>query len=454
MNAQEDNVRPLRACERQGDGGRPVAGARGAGSARIVHGSRIGSARNENTDSHSRRRSRWRFQREPRRAAVRRAPGWVRIFRAVCACVLTLVAAPRVAVAHELGLTRATVTFAADRTYAIEVLVDAESLLAKLEILAGRSPSGAVPVNELPARIRALEPIVLERVGIIFDGARQQPAFAYVPVETPKDTTGPDKTGPAPTGTGPTALLRFTGDVPSGARQFQMNYGLVLGSYALTLKNASDAAPITVWVAGGQDSDPIDLTRGLVPPSRLAVARQYLVLGFEHILPKGLDHILFVLGIFLLSTKWRSVLLQVTTFTIAHSITLGLTIYGIVSLPSAIVEPMIALSITYVAVENLFTTTLKPWRVALVFAFGLLHGMGFAGVLRQLGLPRSEFLTALVTFNLGVEAGQLAVIAIALAAVGWWRHARTVDYRRWVVVPASVVIALVGAYWTITRTIG
>lgn len=358
-----------------------------------------------------------------------------------CAMVLAL-AAP--ALAHELGLTRATVTFAADRTYTIEVLVDSESLLAKLEILAGRSPSSAVPASELPARIEALSPILLSKVGLIFDGARQQPAFTFVPVATPKEVVG----------TGPTAILRFSGEVPGGAKQFQMNYGLVLGSYALTLKNASDATPITVWVGGGQDSDPIDLTRGLVPPSRLTVAGEYLVLGFEHILPKGLDHILFVLGIFLLSTRWRSVLLQVTTFTIAHSITLGLTIYGVVSLSPSIVEPLIALSITYVAVENLFTTTLRPWRVALVFAFGLLHGMGFAGVLRELGLPRSEFLTALLTFNLGVEGGQLAVIAIALAAVGWWRSARTGDYRRWVVVPASVLIAIVGAYWTITRTIG
>ena len=375
------------------------------------------------------------------RRRVRLRAGLARI---TLACVTLLVAAAGPALAHELGLTRATVTFAADRTYTIEVLVDSESLLAKLEILAGRSPSSAVPVGELPDRIAALTPILLSKVGIVFDGTRQDPAFAFVPVETPKEVVG----------TGPTALLRFSGAVPSGARQFQINYGLVLGSYAVTLKNASDAAPITLWVAGGQDSDPVDLTRGLVPPSRLAVAREYLVLGFEHILPKGLDHILFVLGIFLLSTRWRSVLLQVTTFTIAHSITLGLTIYGVVSLSPSIVEPLIALSITYVAVENLFTTTLKPWRVALVFAFGLLHGMGFAGVLRELGLPRSEFLTALVTFNLGVEAGQLAVIAIALAAVGWWRSARSGDYRRWVVVPASVLIAIVGAYWTITRTIG
>ena len=130
-------------------------------------------------------------------------------------------------------------------------------------------------------------------------------------------------------------------------------------------------------------------------------------------------------------------LLQVSTFTLAHSITLGLTIYGVVSLPARVVEPMIALSIAYVAIENLVTAELKSWRVALVFAFGLLHGMGFAGVLRDLGLPRAQFLTALLTFNLGVEAGQLTVIALAFAAVAYWRANRPA-YRRFIVQPVSL----------------
>ena len=151
----------------------------------------------------------------------------------------------------------------------------------------------------------------------------------------------------------------------------------------------------------------------------------------------------------MLSTKLRPLLLQVTAFTPAHTITLGLTIYGVFSLAPSIVEPLIALSIAYVAVENLVTTELKPWRVALVFAFGLLHGMGFAGVLTDLGLPRGEFVTALLTFNVGVEMGQLAVIGVAFTMV-----AGVMDrewYRRRVVIPASVVIAAVGLYWTVER---
>ena len=129
------------------------------------------------------------------------------------------------------------------------------------------------------------------------------------------------------------------------------------------------------------------------PPmvTRLAPPWRYLTLGFTHIVPHGLDHMLFVLGIYLLSRRARSVLCQVSAFTVAHSITLGLSMYGVVSVSPRIVEPMIAISIAYVAIENLFLSELKSWRVVLVFAFGLLHGMGFAGALKDLGLPRSEF---------------------------------------------------------------
>src|SRR5207247_6004814 len=131
------------------------------------------------------------------------------------------------------------------------------------------------------------------------------------------------------------------------------------------------------------------------------------------------DHMLFVLGIYLLSGRARAVLWQVSAFTVAHSITLALSMYGVVAVSPKIVEPLIALSIAYVAIENIFRSDLKSWRVALVFAFGLLHGLGFAGALKELGLPRSEFLTALLTFNVGVEAGQLAVIGAAFMLVGW-----------------------------------
>jgi hypothetical protein len=144
---------------------------------------------------------------------------------------------------------------------------------------------------------------------------------------------------------------------------------------------------------------------------------------------------------------------QVTSFTVAHSITLGLTIYGVVSLPASVVEPLIAASIVYVAVENMLTAQLHVWRVFVVFGFGLLHGMGFAGVLQEVGLPRAEFLTGLISFNLGVEFGQLTVILLAFLAVGIGFKDRP-WYRRRLVLPASALIALVGLYWMVQRIAG
>jgi hydrogenase/urease accessory protein HupE len=218
----------------------------------------------------------------------------------------------------------------------------------------------------------------------------------------------------------------------------------------MTIRNAASGDPATEWLEGGQSSTPFALASPPPPPGRWVTVWRYLTLGFTHILPNGLDHMLFVLGIFLLSGRARSVLWQVSAFTVAHSITLGLSMYGVVTVSPRVVEPLIAVSIAYVAIENIFLSELKAWRVALVFAFGLLHGLGFAGALKDLGLPRSEFVTALVTFNVGVEAGQLAVIGAAFLIVGWHCASRA-WYRSRIVVPASALIACTALYWTIVR---
>lgn len=183
----------------------------------------------------------------------------------------------------------------------------------------------------------------------------------------------------------------------------------------------------------------------------IVVVFRYVQMGYTHILPEGLDHILFVLGLFLLSTRLKPLLWQITAFTVAHSLTLALSLYGLVRLPPTIIEPVIAASIAFVAIENLFTTELKPWRPFVVFGFGLVHGMGFAGALKDLGLQRHDFLTALVGFNAGVELGQLSVVALALLAVGWFRSRP--GYRRLVVVPASAIIAAVAIFWTFQRVL-
>ena len=347
---------------------------------------------------------------------------------------------PLTVAAHEIGKTQVTATFAHDGTYRIDVVVDPDTLLTKLEVYSG-APLAAAPNRAVrDQRIAALNSVFAEHVRLAFDGRSASPTVRYVPASAFSDLAQ------AP------SIVRLTGRVPAPAGTFTFADEMVLGSYALNVR-VGEAPPRIVWLEGGRVSDPISLAAPAAPLTAWAVARQYFLLGFTHIVPKGLDHILFVIGIFLLNARWRSIFAQVSAFTLAHSITLGLTMYGVVSLPPRVVEPLIALSIAYVAIENLVTADLKPWRLALVFSFGLLHGMGFAGVLRDLGLPRSQFLTALITFNGGVEAGQLTVIASAFAAVVYWRS-RSDVYRRLVVRPASLVIAVTGLYWMVQRAIG
>lgn len=178
----------------------------------------------------------------------------------------------------------------------------------------------------------------------------------------------------------------------------------------------------------------------------------YLRLGFEHILPLGLDHILFILSLFFLSSKLKTIFWQATAFTLAHSITLGLSMYGYIKPLPAIVEPIIALSIFFIAAENLLTQQLKPGRMAIITLFGLIHGMGFAGALSEIGLPPGRFMTALTAFNLGVELGQIAVILIAYFMATKWFSTRS-WYRSRIVQPVSAGIALLALYWAIERTI-
>lgn len=186
-----------------------------------------------------------------------------------------------------------------------------------------------------------------------------------------------------------------------------------------------------------------------VTPGFAETAGRYLVLGFEHIVPLGVDHVLFVLALFLLSPRLAPLLLQLTTFTLAHSLTLALVAMGVMSPPASVVEPLIAASIVFVGVENLRRRRLGPTRLAVVAAFGLLHGMGFAGVLHELGLPEGHSWLALAAFNVGVELGQIAVVLAALALT--WRSRVDGEHPRWIRVPASGAIALMGLFWVVVR---
>lgn len=176
----------------------------------------------------------------------------------------------------------------------------------------------------------------------------------------------------------------------------------------------------------------------------------YFKLGVQHIIPYGTDHILFVTSLCLLSTRIKTILLQATAFTVAHSVTLALSMKNILVAPGPIVEPIIALSILFVAIENLLLSELRPWRIVLVFLFGLVHGMGFASALNEIGLPRNKFYTSIVSFNAGVEIGQAMVITCVFLLI-IFPFGKKPGYRKFFVYPASILIALISAYWFIKR---
>ena len=183
----------------------------------------------------------------------------------------------------------------------------------------------------------------------------------------------------------------------------------------------------------------------------------YTGIGIGHILPGGLDHILFVLALFLSSTRLRYLVIQISAFTLAHTVTLGLAAAGTISPSSNVVEPLIALTIAFVAIENLFIKDMPAWRPLLVLCFGLLHGLGFAGFFGELGLPPGQFWSALIGFNLGVEIGQLSIVVLAFVLLrAWlrWAPVRAPEraYRRWVVIPVSLLIGIVGCWWAIERS--
>ena len=351
------------------------------------------------------------------------------------------------AASHEIRPAIADVELSEDRI-SVELRLTAETLLAGID-LEGLEDTNEAPEADQYDVLRAEPPIVIAgkirnswsslrngffvKVGDdeIFLDLTNVVVDAIGDVELPRDT-----------------IISLSAPLPQNGTSVQIGWAAANGPIIVRQVEGGDDA-YAGFLSNGALSEPLPRS-GAISENATSVLIRYIAVGFDHIIPQGLDHILFVLGLFLLSTRFRPLLTQITIFTVAHTITLALAASGFVSISAAIVEPLIAVSIVYVAIENVFTKKLTRWRPFIIFIFGLLHGLGFASVLSEFGLAPGRFVSALIGFNIGVEVGQIVVVTVAFLAVGLW-FGRKPWYRRVISIPASLAIAAVGAYWAVER---
>ncbi len=340
--------------------------------------------------------------------------------------------------AHQVNLSTARVTLGGDRSVAVEVALKGSDA----DRLAGTNVFDAQRDSVDPARVASSALSIIAYVN------------AHVAV------TGLDGTPCVPG----TAALMPDGDGVIFRNSFSC--GNVAGDivYRSTVLTATDPSARQVVLIGEGANAPQALldagnttvTLSAPAPSLISTMQRYLVTGIEHIF-LGYDHIAFLVAVVLWARRLIPVIKIVTAFTIAHSITLSLAALNVVVIPSSVVEPAIAASIVFVAVENFFSRDIdRRWRVA--FVFGLIHGFGFAGALREVGLPPNAVATALAAFNVGVEIGQVAIVSIVVPMLIALDRLMTPDRAKplraaSLVYALSVLIGLLGSYWLLTRVL-
>ena len=230
--------------------------------------------------------------------------------------------------------------------------------------------------------------------------------------------------------------------------QWIESYGPTIVRYT---DNNDTSQNVSHYLEAGAASPVIKVRDEKLDESLFKMATRFITLGFIHIIPRGLDHILFVLGLVLLHPAFKPVLLQVTLFTIAHSITLALATLGFAGFSIVWVEAAIAASIVYIALDNLRSKPVNALRLVVVFLFGLLHGFGFASVLSELSSAGGNYVVSLAAFNVGVELGQLAVVLLFFLSIGYWCRDKS-WYGSVVRIPCSLLVGVVGLFWFLQRT--
>ena len=348
------------------------------------------------------------------------------------------------------------ITVNTNGSYSIEVRASVEALLTGINAKYRNTTES--PNSEKYDELRELEaPDLQERFKPFYATFESQVKLEIDGKNVPLKITNVEIPEPGYTKVPRNSVIYLQGELPRDSKILRWFYPAAFGDNAVRVRQVDENNSQWhwsewQWIREDTFSEPFSLTEVFSKRPVSTVISEYVVAGFQHIIPLGLDHILFIIGIFLLSTKMRPLLWQVTMFTIAHSITLGMSMSGYINLPANIVEPLIALSIAYIGFENIYHKSLHNSRLVIVFAFGLLHGMGFASVLQEFGMPADAFLTALISFNIGVELGQLAIILLGFLLVGFWfKHKDW--YRKLIIIPASAAIGITGLYWTYDRII-
>jgi hypothetical protein len=369
---------------------------------------------------------------------------WSHILVSVSAAILAIVTALP-SHAHEVIPAVADVRVSSQGVD-MSIRLTAEAILAGIDLSAVIDTNDADQADEYD-RLRALDPDVLaaqisenwgalsSKINMTINDARMDLTLTGVEVDPVGDLD----------------VARYTvitAMVDAPVSHVTLGWAAEYGG--LVVRQADVENGITEFLSDGSNSQIMTPLGEETAQTAMEAFASYVPVGFDHIIPKGLDHILFVLGLYFLSAGLRALIWQISAFTLAHTVTLAAGALGWVVVSPAIVEPLIAASIVFVAVENIAFNKLNPWRPLVIFGFGLLHGLGFASVLGEFGLPQSQFIPALIGFNVGVEIGQLTIIAIAFLAVGLWFGGRD-WYRARVSIPASAVIAAIGAWWFIER---
>lgn len=343
--------------------------------------------------------------------------------------------------AHDPGLSSARVAFEG-RSIVLRLQVDARDLAAALPI--DRDGDGAIDSAELDAGAAALRDMVAERVHVSLGDERARVAVIVCELDADADVVLDLRAELPPRAAGPLCYrLALLETLPRGHRHFVSVHaasGALLGDGLLHRGAAALVVPESALAPAATAA-----------PATLARAWRFVVLGVEHVLI-GFDHVLFLLTLLLAVRRFSAAIAIITSFTLAHSSTLALASLELVALPSRLVEATIAASIVWVALENVLRQQPRH-RAAVTFAFGLVHGFGFASVLRELGLDAEVGVAVpLLSFNVGVELGQLAIAAVALPLLAWLGRAPALQRR---VVPAlSLLTAAAGAFWLCERVLG